>query len=75
MMSEPIDDYTGRRMTLDSGKTDMPTYQDLLSILIDLVDLLENGSDGWSTRDYRIHEENVLYDANEILEKVAERGE
>ena len=48
----------------------LPTYQDLLNSLKSLVDLLENGSDGWGARDYRIHEENVLADANEIIETV-----
>ena len=43
--------------------------QELLDTIKDLVFCLENGSDGFSLRDYRTLEENVLANANKILEE------
>ena len=43
--------------------------QELLDTIKDLVFCLENGSDGFSLRDYQVLEENTLANANEILEK------
>ena len=40
---------------------------DILDTIKSLVQLLENGDDGWNARDYRIHQENVLANANEII--------
>ena len=42
---------------------------ELLGTIKDLVFCLENGSDGFSLRDYRTLEENVLANANKILEE------
>ena len=47
----------------------LPTYQDLLNSLKSLVDLLENGSDGFSLHDYRTFEENTLANTNKILKE------
>ena len=43
--------------------------QELLDTIKDLVFCLENGSDGFSLRDYRVLEENTLDNANKILEE------
>ena len=45
------------------------SIQELLDTIKDLVFCLENGSDGFSLRDYQVLEENTLANANEILEK------
>jgi hypothetical protein len=44
--------------------------QELLGTIKDLVFCLENGSDGFSLGDYQTLEENVLANANKILEEV-----
>ena len=43
--------------------------QELLDTIKDLVFCLENGSDGFSLGDYQTLEENVLANANKILEE------
>jgi len=43
--------------------------QELLGTIKDLVFCLENGSDGFSLGDYQTLEENVLANANKILEE------
>ena len=45
---------------------------EMLAALKGMVDLLENGSDGWSARDFRIHEANVLSDAEAAIAKAEE---
>jgi hypothetical protein len=45
---------------------------DLLLALKAVVDLWENGSDGWSARDFSIHEANVLGDAEAAIVKAEE---
>ena len=42
---------------------------EMLGSLIHLIELFENGSDGWSARDYRQHEENVLTEARNLIAK------
>ena len=42
--------------------------QELLDTIKDLVFCLENGSDGFSLGDYQTLEENVLANANKILD-------
>ena len=42
---------------------------EMLESLIHLIELFENGSDGWSARDYRQHEENVLTEARNLIAK------
>ena len=45
---------------------------ELLAALKGVVDLWENGSDGWSARDFSIHEANVLSDAEAAIAKAEE---
>ena len=45
---------------------------ELLAALKGVVDLLENGSDGWSARDYGILVGNVLGDAQAAIAKAEE---
>jgi len=45
---------------------------EMLAALKGVVDLLENGSDGWSARDYGILVGNVLGDAQAAIAKAEE---
>ena len=45
------------------------SIQELLDTIKDLVFCLENGSDGFSLRDYQVLEENTLANANKILKE------
>ena len=47
---------------------------ELLAALKSMVDFLENGSDGWGARDYRIHEDNVVADAESAIAQAEEES-
>ena len=52
------------------GSWTLKSDQELLDTIKDLVFCLENGSDGFSLRDYRVLEENTLANANKILKEI-----